>query len=150
MATPLSSRKTRRVGSSVGAVVAHCARAAATSGRSCSDARTGFFYGTAQLCHGPPNRRQTGGRTQGDLEVGEGAVRLLADQGRERVQLGREHRMPPVTLLARGDFAGFPPPVFEPPDPGGTDAVFARDRGRLHARVASWLSWSTRSRRSIE
>ena len=25
-------------------------------------------------------------RTQGDLEVGEGAVRLLADQGRERVQ----------------------------------------------------------------
>ena len=95
-----------------------------------------FFYGKAQLFHGPPNRRQTGGRTQGDLEVGEGAVRLLADQCRERVQLGREHRMPPVTLLARGDFAGFPPPLFEPPDPGGTDAVFARDRGRLHARVA--------------
>ena len=44
--------------------------------------------------------------------------------------------MPPVTLLARGDFAGFPPPLFEPPDPEGTDAVFARDRGRLHARVA--------------
>ena len=49
------------------AVVAHCARAAATSGRSCSDARTVFFYGKAQLFHGPLNRRQTGGRTQGDL-----------------------------------------------------------------------------------
>ena len=61
---------------------------------------------------------------------------MLADQRRERVQLGREHRMPPVPLLARGDFAGFPPPLFEPPDPGGTDAVFAGDRGHLHARVA--------------
>ena len=49
------SRKTRRVGSSVGAVVAHCARAAATSDRVRS-------YGKAQF-HGPPNRRQTGGRT---------------------------------------------------------------------------------------
>ena len=34
--------------------------------------------------------------------------------------------MPPVALLARGDFAGLPPSLFEPPDPGGTDAVFAR------------------------
>ena len=44
--------------------------------------------------------------------------------------------MPPVALLARGDFAGLPPSLFEPPDPGGTDAVFARGRGRLHAGVA--------------
>ena len=123
MATPLSSRKTRRVGSRVGAVAAHCARAAATSGRSCSDARTVFFTGKAQLFHGPPDRRQTGRRAQGHLQFREGTVRLFADQRRERVQLGREHRMPPVALLARGDFAGLPPSLFEPPDPGGTDAV---------------------------
>ena len=61
---------------------------------------------------------------------------LLADQRRERVQLGGAHRMPPVPLLARGDFAGLAPPVFEPPDPGGTDVVFARDGGRVHAGIA--------------
>ena len=61
---------------------------------------------------------------------------MLADQRRERVQLGRAHRMPPVPLLARGDFAGLAPPVFEPPDPGGTDVVFARDGGRVHAGIA--------------
>ena len=80
--------------------------------------------GEAQLFHGPPDRRQTGGRAQGDLQVREGAVWLLLDQRRERVQLRREHRMPPVPLLARRDFAGLPPPLFEPPDPGGTDMVF--------------------------
>ena len=82
------------------------------SGRSCSDARTVFFKGEAQLFHSPPDRRQTGGRAQGDLQVREGAVRLLLDQRRERVQLGRQHRMPPVALLARRDFAGLPPPLF--------------------------------------
>ena len=43
VATPLSSRKTRWVGSRVGAVAAHCARAAAMSGRSRSEARIVFF-----------------------------------------------------------------------------------------------------------
>ena len=74
---------------------------------------------------------------------------MLADQCRERVQLGREHRMPPVTLLARGDFAGFPPPLFEPPDPGGTDAVFARDRGRLHVAIVEHAFAEASNRRAI-
>ena len=97
MATPLSSRKTRWVGSRVGAVAAHCARAAAMSGRSCSEARIVLFKGEAQLVHGPPDGRQTGRRGEGPLPFGEGAVRLLPDQRRERVQLGGEHR--PLPLL---------------------------------------------------
>ena len=104
------------------------------SGRSCSDARTVLFTGEAQLLHGPPDRGQTGGRAQGDLQFGQGAVRLRVDQRRERVQLGGEHRMPPVALLARGDFAGLAPPLFEPPDPGGTDVVCDRDGGRFLQR----------------
>ena len=88
MATPRSSRKTRGVGSRVGAVAAHGARAAAMSGRSCSEARLVFFTGEAPLVHGPPDGRQTGRRGEGPLQFGEGAVRLLPDQRRERVQLG--------------------------------------------------------------
>ena len=84
VATPVSSRKTRRVGSRVGVVATQCARVAAMSGRSCSDARTVFLKGEAQLFHGPPDRGQTGGRAQGDLQVREGAVRLRVDQRRER------------------------------------------------------------------
>ena len=106
------------------------------SGRSCSDARTVFLTGEPQLVHGPPDRRQTGGRVQGPLQFCEGTVWLLPDQRRERVQLGRAHRMPPVALLAWGDFAGLPPPLCKPPDPGGTHVVCDRDRSRLHASVA--------------
>ena len=60
-------------------VATQWARAAAMSGRSCSDARTVFFKGEAQLFHGPPDRRQTGGRAQGDLQVREGARRRSVD-----------------------------------------------------------------------
>ena len=84
----------------VEAVAAHCARAAAMSGRSCADARSVFCTGEAQLVHGPPDGRQTGRRGEGPLQFGEGAVRLLPDQRRARVQRGGEHRPPPVPLLA--------------------------------------------------
>ena len=134
VATPLSSRKTRWVGSRVGAVAAHCARAAAMSGRSCSEARIVFFTGAAQLVHGPPDGRQTGRRGEGPLQFGEGAVRVFPDQRRERVQRGGEHRPPPVPLLAWSHFAGLSSALFEPPDPGGADVV--RDRGRLYAGIA--------------
>ena len=86
------------------------------SWRSCSDARTGFFKGEAQPLHGPPDRRQTGGRAEGDLQFREGPVGLLLDQRCERVQLWPEHRMPPIALPPWGNFAGLPPPLFEPPD----------------------------------
>ena len=46
---PVSSRKTRRVGSQVGAAACHTTRAAATSGRSCSEGRTVFFDGHVQI-----------------------------------------------------------------------------------------------------
>ena len=101
------------------------------SGRSCSNARTVFFTGEAQLFHGPPDRRQTGGRAQGHLQFRKSAVGLLADQRRERVQLGREHRMPPVPLLARGDFAGLAPPLFEPLPRPRPPACQRRYRGAL-------------------
>ena len=45
---PVSSRKTRRVGSQVGAAACHTTRAAATSGRSCSEGRTVFLTVTSR------------------------------------------------------------------------------------------------------
>ncbi len=70
------------------------------------------------------------------MQFREGAVRLRVDQRRERVELRREYRQPPVALPPRGDFTGFSPPLFQPPDPGGTDMVCDRDRRRLHAGIA--------------
>ena len=89
------------------------------SGRSCSDARTVFGTGEPQLLHGPPDRRQTGRRGKRHLQFGEGTVWWLPDQRSERMQLGREHRMPPVALLAWGDVADLPPPLLKPPAPLG-------------------------------
>ena len=49
---PVSSRHTRWATSQVGAAACHATRAAATSGRSCSDGRTVFFNGQAEGPHG--------------------------------------------------------------------------------------------------
>ena len=59
---PVSSRHPRWATSQVGAAACHATRAAATSGRSCSDGRTGFFNGQAEGPHGAPGRRHTRGR----------------------------------------------------------------------------------------
>ena len=67
---PVSSRKTRRVGSQVGAAACHTTRAAATSGRSCSEGRTVFFDGHVQSRHRAPDRRQTGRRAERVLQLG--------------------------------------------------------------------------------
>ena len=53
--TPCSSR--RRSRSQVGAAACHTTRAAATSGRSCSEGRTVFFDGHVQSRHRAPDRR---------------------------------------------------------------------------------------------
>ena len=50
---PVSSRNTRWATSQVGAAACHATRAAATSGRSCSDGRTVLFHGQAE---GPARR----------------------------------------------------------------------------------------------
>ena len=84
---PGSSRKTRRVGSQVGAAACHTTRAAATSGRSCSEGRTVFFDGHVQSRHRAPDRRQTGRRAERVLQLGYGAIRLLRDQRGQGVQV---------------------------------------------------------------
>src|SRR5215471_15321034 len=53
---PVSSMKTRRSGSSLALSSTHAARAAATSGRSCSAARTLFFEADAVAVEEAPNR----------------------------------------------------------------------------------------------
>ena len=58
---PVSSRKTRRVGSQVGAAACHTTRAAATSGRSCSEGRTVFLTVTSRAATAR-QIRQTGRR----------------------------------------------------------------------------------------
>src|SRR6266404_9707978 len=55
---PVSSMKTSRSGSSLACLSDHAVRAAATSGRSCSAARTLFFEADAVAVEEPPDRPQ--------------------------------------------------------------------------------------------
>ena len=75
---PVSSRNTRWATSQVGAAACHATRAAATSGRSCSDGRTVFFHGQAEGPHGAPDRRHTRGRGEGELS--QRAIRVRRNQ----------------------------------------------------------------------
>ena len=77
---PVSSRHTRWATSQVGAAACHATRAAATSGRSCSDGRTVFFNGQAEGPHGAPDRRHTRGRGEGVLQLSQRAIRLRRNQ----------------------------------------------------------------------
>ena len=64
----------------VGAAACHATRAAATSGRSCSDGRTVFFNGQAEGPHGAPDRRHTRGRGEGVLQLSQRAIRVRRNQ----------------------------------------------------------------------
>ena len=77
---PVSSRHTRWATSQVGAAACHATRAAATSGRSCSDGRTVFFNGQAEGPHGAPDRRHTRGRGEGVLPLSQRAIRVRRHQ----------------------------------------------------------------------
>ena len=132
---PVSSRKTRRVGSQVGAAACHTTRAAATSGRSCSEGRTVFFDGHVQGRHRAPDRRQTGRRAERVLQLGQGAIRLLRDQRGQSVQVRLQHPAPPVPLDARCDFARLPPALLQQPHPRPAHAVLHRDVRGLHPGI---------------
>ena len=77
---PVSSSHTRWATSQVGAAACHATRAAATSGRSCSDGRTVFFNGQAEGPHGAPDRRHTRGRGEGVLQLSQRAIRVRRNQ----------------------------------------------------------------------
>ena len=136
---PVSSRKTKRVGSQVGAAACHTTRAAATSGRSCSEGRTGFFDGHVQGRHRAPDRRQTGRRAERVLQLGQGAIRLLRDQRGQSVQVRLQHPAPPVPLDARCDFARLPPALLSAAAPTtrsrGTSPRRPRPSSRHHCRA---------------
>ena len=77
---PVSSSNTRWATSQVGAAACHATRAAATSGRSCSDGRTVFFNGQAKGPYGAPDRRHTRGRGEGVLQLSQRAIRVRRQQ----------------------------------------------------------------------
>ena len=77
---PVSSRHTRWATSQVGAAACHATRAAATSGRSCSDGRTVCCNGQAEGPHGAPDRRHTRGRGEGVLQLSQRAIRVRRNQ----------------------------------------------------------------------
>ena len=84
-ATVRASRSNRcfRSGSEAtcsGSTACHATRAAATSGRSCSDGRTVFFNGQAEGPHGAPDRRHTRGRGEGVLQLSQRAIRVRRNQ----------------------------------------------------------------------
>ena len=79
--SPLTSLAwSHRAPTPVGAAACHATRAAATSGRSCSDGRTGFFNGQAEGPHGAPDRRHTRGRGEGVLQLSQRAIRVRRNQ----------------------------------------------------------------------
>ena len=88
---PVSSRHTRWATSQVGAAACHATRAAATSGRSCSDGRTVFFNGQAEGPHGAPDRRHTRGRGEGVLQLSQRAIRVRRNQRGQGVEVRLTH-----------------------------------------------------------
>ena len=133
--------------SQVGAAACHATRAAATSGRSCSDGRTVFFNGQAEGPHGAPDRRHTRGRGEGVLQLSQRAIRVRRNQRGQGVQVRLKHAAPSMSLDARRHLARFAPPLFQQPHPRPAHAVLRRHIGRLHPGIAVD---SARSRRSIE
>ena len=136
---PVSSRKTKRVGSQVGAAAWHTTRAAATSGRSCSEGRPVSFAGHVQGRHRAPDRRQTGRRAERGLQLGQGAIRLLRDQRGQSVQVRLQHPAPPVPLDARCDRSPSPAGAASAAAPTtrsrGTSPRRPRPSSRHHCRA---------------
>ena len=114
---PVSSRKTRRVGSQVGAPACHAPRAAATSGRSCSDGRTVFFNGQAQGLHGPPN----GSFSSVSVRSG------CSARPPTLVKVGASIRHRPCRWGHGAMLAGFEPELLQQADPRPAHAVLRRD-----------------------
>ena len=110
---PVSSRHTRGATSQVGAAACHATRAAATSGRSCSDGRTVFFNGQAEGPHGAPDRRHTRGRGEGVLQLSQRAIRVRRNQRGQGVEVRLTHAAPSMSLDARRHRARVAPPLFQ-------------------------------------
>jgi len=83
---PLSSRKTRRCGSTWAMRSRHAARCAVTSGRSCSLACRDFFAMAAQPLQCPMDRHDAGVDAGAIQQLLQRCVRLLVNPGPELVE----------------------------------------------------------------
>lgn len=97
--TPVSSRNTNCSASIVSEHSCHTSRAAATSSRSCSVARTVFFVARSQATAGPPDRDLTAGKVQSLLTFGNRRVRMLLDvAGQLLLKLTCHETFPPAVV----------------------------------------------------
>src|SRR6266481_9978375 len=116
---PVSSMKTSRSGSSLGRLSAHAVRAAATSGRSCSAARTLFFEADAVAVEEPPDRTEPrlllALIEQTALDLLQCQVGLLPNQ-RKQPFLMLLQRRPALALVGFGLEASGLPPALRPAD----------------------------------
>src|SRR5580704_5015914 len=116
---PVSSMKTRRSGSSSVWFCAHSVRAAATSGRSCSAARTVFFEADAMAVEEPPDRPKPclvpAIIEQTALDFLQRQIGLAPHQLKQPLLMSLERRPALALVRFRRDAAGLPPPL-RPPD----------------------------------
>ena len=121
---PLSSRKTSRRGSTVASSARQVARASATSGRSCSRARSVFFARQAELLERPAHGRSAHPHPGTPLEPGRvlGQGRIVAP-GHHALELVQRRRVQPRRRAAGVRAAGVRPglaPPLGPPRPQPT------------------------------
>src|SRR5262245_13171662 len=88
---PVSSRNTKRPGSTRRARPRKMARLCRTSGRPCSAARRTFFYRQLQAEQGPGEGAEVDGGGQALVQLRQGRVGLFGDQDDEPVAAVRGH-----------------------------------------------------------
>ena len=133
--TQVSSRKTNRSGSSGSRQASNAARLAATSGRSCSAATSGFFERDLERLQGGPQ----GADADVQAEGGPQALQGVAGVGRGLPpQIGFVPFVERPLLGANrpgGSFAGPLAATDDLPDPLGGDAILAAECGEREAGV---------------
>src|SRR6266404_6406775 len=116
---PVSSMKTSRSGSSLACLSDHAVRAPATSGRSCSAARTLFFEADAVAVEEPPDRTEPRLLLtlieQTALDLLQCQVGLLPNQFEQPLLMPLQRR-PALTLIGLGLKAAGLPPALRPTD----------------------------------
>ena len=109
------------------AAACHTTRAAATSGRSCSEGRTVFFDGHVQSRHRAPDRRQTGSASFSS------ATDPVAPRSARPGCAGAAPTSGAARAAgARRDFARLPPTLLQQPHPRPAHAVLHRNVRGLH------------------
>jgi len=126
--TQVSSRKTKRSGSSWSCRCCQCRRSRRTSSRSRSAAVSVFFERNLQRPQGIPQGSETDLDAEVIAEFLQGSVRLFGDGGAEFGLMPEVEGAAAVDGRAGGDLAGLGEALEEGANPLGGDGILAGDR----------------------